>query len=75
MLFAIAAQLNLPVVHLDSKNAFLHGKSDFAIYVHQLEGFVDSTCPNHVLLLLLSLYGLKQASKIWFLALYAAMSI
>jgi hypothetical protein len=73
MLFAIAAQLNLPVIHLDSKNAFLHGKSDFQIYVKQPEGFVDSRHPDHVLLLLRSLYGLKQASRIWFLSLYEAI--
>jgi Reverse transcriptase (RNA-dependent DNA polymerase) len=33
MLFAIADYLNLPVIHLDSKNAFLYGKSNFSIYV------------------------------------------
>jgi hypothetical protein len=73
MLFAIAVYLNLPVIHLDSKNAFLHGKSDFTIYVKQPEGFVDSAYPDHVLLLLRSLYGLKQASRIWFLILYEAI--
>ena len=73
ILFSLAAFFNLPVIHLDAKNAFLHGKSDFAIYVQQPEGFENRAHPNSVLLLLKSLYGLKQASRIWFLALYDAI--
>jgi Reverse transcriptase (RNA-dependent DNA polymerase) len=73
MLFAIAALFNLPVIHLDAKNAFLNGKSDFAIYISQPEGFIDIHFPDYVLLLLKSLYGLKQASRIWYLTLYEAI--
>jgi len=73
ILFSLAAFFNLPVIHLDSKNAFLHGTSDFAIYVTQPPGFENPTCPEAVLLLLKSLYGLKQASRIWYLTLYDAI--
>jgi len=73
ILFALAAYFNLPVIHLDAKNAFLHGQSDFAIYIEQPPGFENPAHPNSVLLLLKSLYGLKQAFRIWYLALYDAI--
>jgi hypothetical protein len=73
ILFALAVLFNLPIIHLDAKNAFLNGKSDFAIYIQQPDGFVDINFPEHVLLLLKSLYGLKQASRIWYLTLYEAI--
>jgi len=73
ILFSLAAFFNLPVIHLDAKNAFLHGNSDFAIYVKQPPGFENHTHPDSVLLLLKSLYGLKQASRIWYLSLYDAI--
>jgi Reverse transcriptase (RNA-dependent DNA polymerase) len=73
ILLAIAALLGLSVNHLDAKNAFLNGKSDFAIYINQPEGFEDSLFPHYVLLLLKSLYGLKQAPRIWYLTLYEAI--
>jgi Reverse transcriptase (RNA-dependent DNA polymerase) len=72
MLFALAV-LNFPIIQLDAKNAFLNGKSDFSIYVQQPDEFVDTNFPDHVLLLLKSLYGLKQASRIWYLTLYEAI--
>jgi len=73
ILFALAAFFNLPIIHLDAKNAFLHGDSDFAIYIKQPPGFENSAYSEYVLLLLKSLYGLKQASRIWYLALYDAI--
>ena len=73
ILFALAAYFNLPIIHLDAKNAFLHGDSDFAIYIQQPPGFENPAHPNSVLLLLKSLYGLKQAFRIWYLALYDAI--
>lgn len=75
MLFTIAVLLKLDIIHLDAKNAFLNGPSDFAIYIKQPQGFIN---PNpklrgYVLLLLKSLYGLKQAFRIWYLILYQAI--
>jgi hypothetical protein len=58
---------------LTLKNAFLNGKSDFSIYARQTDGFVDIHFPEYVILLLKSLYGLKQASPIWYLTLYEAV--
>jgi hypothetical protein len=69
IIFALAATNNLYILHIDCKNAFLHGESDVEIYVTQPEGFVDERFPAKVLHLNRSLYGLKQAPHIWYLFL------
>jgi hypothetical protein len=69
VIFAIAAANGLYILHLDCKNAFLHGESDVEIYVLQPEGFKDKQWPHKVLYLNKSLYGLKQAPRIWYLFL------
>src|ERR1700685_3341457 len=68
-LFAICAGNDLRIVQVDCKNAFLHSRSDFEIYVQQPEGFIDANHPELVLLLNKALYGLKQASRLWYLFL------
>src|SRR5579862_1368518 len=69
VLFAMAAAHDLYILHVDCKNAFLHGQSDVELYVLQPEGFVDKRFPEMVLRLNKSLYGLKQAPRIWYLFL------
>jgi hypothetical protein len=69
LLLAIAAANDLYILQIDCKNAFLHGKNDMDIFVHQPEGFVDVRSPDKVLCLNKSLYGLKQAPRIWYLFL------
>jgi len=73
VILAIAVAEDLYILHIDCKNAFLHGPSDFEIYVTQPEGFVDSRFPNKVLHLNKSLYGLKPAPRIWYLYLYTVI--
>ena len=63
-LLAIAAMNGLVIIHMDARHAFLHGDSDFELYVEQPEGFVDQGWPTAVLRLNKSLYGLKQAPRI-----------
>ena len=41
IIFAITATNDLHILHVDCKNAFLHGKSDVEKYVTQSEGFLD----------------------------------
>lgn len=59
VIFAITAANDLYIIHIDCKNAFLHSKSDIEIYVTQPKGFLDINCPDKVLHLIKSLYGLK----------------
>ncbi|GJX03995.1 retrovirus-related pol polyprotein from transposon TNT 1-94 [Tanacetum coccineum] len=46
---------------MDVKTDFLNGELREAVYVSQLEGFIDLDNPNHVYKLKKKLYGLKQA--------------
>jgi transposase InsO family protein len=73
LLFAIGAYYRSHGVvlwHIDFNNAFQNGElADHCIFIRQPPGFRHPQFPDHVLLLLKSLYGLKQASRIWFIVL------
>jgi hypothetical protein len=64
ILFSIANQYNLSIDHLDVATAFLNGDLNETIYMEQPIGFCDKY-PNKVCLLKKSIYGLKQASRMW----------
>lgn len=64
-LFALAAELDLSVEHLDVDTAFLNGELSEQIYMYQPEGFVDPKSKDKVCLLKKAIYGLKQSSRIW----------
>ncbi|CAI7907894.1 unnamed protein product [Closterium sp. NIES-54] len=64
---SIAAVLNLNLMQLDMKNAFLQSKLDRVLYMHQPDYFDDGT--GRVCKLLKSLYGLKQSPLLWYRAL------
>ena len=47
------------------KLAYLHGVLDEGIYMEQPEGFIAKGDKNKVCRLVQSLYGLKQAGRVW----------
>src|SRR6202012_1370137 len=63
-ILAIAAFEDLEVESVDISSAFLNGEIDAEIYMQQPEGFTQGD-KTDVLRLLKSIYGLKQASRIW----------
>ncbi|CAI7796871.1 unnamed protein product [Closterium sp. NIES-53] len=63
ILLAVTASRRLPLRQIDVTNAFLYAPVDVNIFVEQPHGFVDD--PSLVCQLLKSLYGIKQAPRLW----------
>lgn len=63
LILSIAASENLKLKQFDVETAFLYGSLDEEIYMCQPKGYEDHT--NRVCKLNKSLYGLKQASRVW----------
>ncbi|CAI7925600.1 unnamed protein product [Closterium sp. NIES-53] len=64
---SIVAVLDLNLMQLDMKNAFLQSKLDRVLYMYQPDYFGDGT--GRVCKLVKSLYGLKQSPLLWYRAL------
>lgn len=62
-LISLAAEYNLDIHQMDAVSAFLQGDLEEEIYMSQPPGFSDGT--SKVCRLRKSLYGLKQASRVW----------
>jgi hypothetical protein len=62
---SIAATRDLEMVQLEVKTAFLYGTLDKEIYMQKPEGFIVPGKEGEVCRLIKSLYGLKQASRVW----------
>lgn len=65
MMLAIAAKENMYVEQVDVKGPFLYGKIDTDVYVRPPKGFEEPGKEDYVWKLNSSIYGLKQAGKIW----------
>ena len=64
-LIALAAHRSLALHHIDVSQAFLYGDLDEELFMQQPEGFIDPEHPRYACRLLKSLYGLKQAGRVW----------
>lgn len=74
LILALVAAHNLEVLQLDVKTAFLHGRLDEEIYIHQPEGYVVQGREKYVCKLKKSLFGLKQAPRAWNIELNEAIT-
>ena len=66
VLLDLVAQLNLELIQLDVKTAFLHGHLEEEISMTQPQGFKVDGKENMVCELKKSLYRLKQSSRQWY---------
>jgi histone deacetylase 1/2 len=55
-----------PIHQLDVSNAFLHDELMKTVYCQQPTGFVNNEHPDYVCLLYKSMYGLRQAPRVWY---------
>lgn len=65
IMLAVAYAKKLKIKHLDVKTAFLYGELEEPIYMKQPQGFIFERREQQVCLLRRSIYGLKQAGRIW----------
>jgi hypothetical protein len=66
LLIALSVELDLNITHLDVTAAFLNGDLKESIYIEQPEGFIIKGAESKVYALHKAIYGLKQASKVWY---------
>ena len=59
------ATLDMDIVQIDIKTAFLNATLDKPVYMTQPEGFVETGKEDYVCRLLKALYGTKQAPRLW----------
>lgn len=67
LLIALAVKLDLKILHLDVKTAFLNGFLEEEVYMVQPEGFCVAGSENQVCKLKRAIYGLKQSSRAWYM--------
>ena len=65
VVLSLALSRDWAIHQLDVKNAFLHGTLTETVYCSQPTGLVDAAHPDLVCRLNRSLYGLKQATRVW----------
>ncbi|KAH9678145.1 Integrase catalytic domain-containing protein [Citrus sinensis] len=67
IIMALVAHFNLELHQMDVKTTFLNGSLSEDVYMMQPDGFVETDRENMVCKLKRSIYGLKQASRQWYL--------
>jgi hypothetical protein len=71
---ALTAYYDLELHQMDVKTAFLNGVLEEEIYMLQPKGFRGKGNENMVCKLKRSIYGLKQASRQWYILFYNAIT-
>ena len=71
---ALVAHFDLELHQMDVKMAFLNGDLEEEVYMKQPEGFSSSDGEHLVCKLQKSIYGLKQASRQWYLKFHNVIS-
>ena len=67
VIMALSAHFDLELHQMDVKTAFLNGELEEDIFMSQPTGFIERGKNNLICKLNKSIYGLKQASRQWFL--------
>jgi hypothetical protein len=62
-----------PLRQMDVNNAFLHDMLSETVYMMQPPGFKNLSKPNYVCRLRKVIYDLKQAPRVWYLALRSSL--
>ena len=67
IIMALVAHFDLELHQMDVKTAFLNGDLSEEVYMQQPEGFIERGKEHMVCRLKRSIYGLKQASRQWYM--------
>ena len=67
IIMALVAHFDLELHQMDVKTAFLNGELEEEVYMTQPEGFISEKGNHLVCKLKKSIYGLKQASRQWYM--------
>ncbi|CAJ2666407.1 unnamed protein product [Trifolium pratense] len=74
VILALVAHFDLELHQMDVKTAFLNGDLEEEVYMKQPEGFFSNDGEHFVCKLKKSIYGLKQASRQWYLKFHGIIS-
>ncbi|RVX10561.1 Retrovirus-related Pol polyprotein from transposon TNT 1-94 [Vitis vinifera] len=74
IILALVAHFDLELQQMDVKTTFLNGELEEEVYMKQPEGFPSSDGEQLVCKLKKSIYGLKQASRQWYLKFHNIIS-
>ena len=73
VIMALVAHFDMELHQMDVKTAFLNGDLNEEVYMMQPEGFVANDSGKLVCRLKKSIYGLKQASRQWYLKFHSVV--
>lgn len=71
---AVAASLDLEMLQLDIRTAYLYGDVQKKLFMHEPEGYQQKDKADLVCRLQKSIYGLKQSGKNWNDKLHSALN-